>query len=186
MAYDLHPPRHALPVRPALGFSLLELMVVTAIALTLAALALPSWRSLLERWMLRAQAQALVDDLRYARTQALARAQPVSLCLSSQASQCASTSAGTDRSGWLVFLDPDGDRQLDPGESVLRQHQLDPQRLFVRSNHARAVLTYQSTGLARAAAQTLTLSASGGARRLICISLQGRPALQAEEAASCS
>jgi type IV fimbrial biogenesis protein FimT len=184
MAYDLHPPRHALPVRPALGFSLLELMVVTAIALALAALALPSWRSLLERWMLRTQAQALVDDLRYARTQALARAQPVSLCLSSQASQCASTSTG--QSGWLVFLDPDGDRQLDPGESVLRQHQLDPQRLFVRSNHARAVLTYQSTGLARAAAQTLTLSASGGARRLICISLQGRPALQAEEAASCS
>jgi type IV fimbrial biogenesis protein FimT len=184
MAYDLHPPRHALPVRPALGFSLLELMVVTAIALALAALALPSWRSLLERWMLRTQAQALVDDLRYARTQALARAQPVSLCLSSQASQCASTSTG--QSGWLVFLDPDGDRQLDPGESVLRQHQLDPQRLFVRSNHARAVLTYQSTGLARAAAQTLTLSATGGARRLICISLQGRPALQAEEAASCS
>lgn len=184
MAYDLHPPRHALPVRPALGFSLLELMVVTAIALALAALALPSWRSLLERWMLRTQAQALVDDLRYARTQALARAQPVSLCLSSQASQCAS--AGTDHSGWLVFLDPDGDRQLDPGESVLRQHQLDPQRLLVRSNHARAVLTYQSTGLARAAAQTLTLSASGGARRLICISLQGRPALQAEEVASCS
>ena len=184
MAYDLHPPRHALPVRPALGFSLLELMVVTAIALALAALALPSWRSLLERWMLRTQAQALVDDLRYARTQALARAQPVSLCLSSQASQCAS--AGTDHSGWLVFLDPDGDRQLDPGESVLRQHQLDAQRLFIRSNHARPVLTYQSTGLARAAAQTLTLSASGGARRLICISLQGRPALQAEEVASCS
>lgn len=182
MAYDLHPPRHPLPVRPARGFSLLELMVVTAIALALAALALPSWRSLLERWMLRTQAQALVDDLRYARTQALARAQPVSLCLSSQASGCAS--AG--QSGWLVFLDPDGDRQLDPGELVLRQHQLDPQRLFIRSNHARAVLTYQGTGLARSAAQTLTLSASGGARRLICISLQGRPALQAEEVASCS
>ena len=182
MAYDLHPPRRALPVRPARGFSLLELMVVTAIALALAALALPSWRSLLERWMLRAQAQALVDDLRYARTQALARAQPVSLCLSGQASRCAS--AG--QIGWLVFLDPDGDRQLGLGESVLRQHQLDPQRLFIRSNHARAVLTYQSTGLARAAAQTLTLSATGGARRLICISLQGRPALQAEEVASCS
>jgi hypothetical protein len=50
------------------------------------------------------------------------------------------------------------------------------------------VLTYQSTGLARAAAQTLTLgvSAQGGARRLICISLQGRPALQAQEVVSCS
>lgn len=186
MAPNLHLPRRAMPVPIARGFSLLELMVVTAVALTLAALALPSWRSLLERWTLRTEAQALVDDLRYARTQALARAQPVSLCLSSDASGCVSGSQSSG--GWLVFLDADADRQLDPGEPVLRQHQSGSQQLLIRSNHARPVLTYQSTGLARAAAQTLTLGVgpSGGARRLICISLQGRPALQAQEVASCS
>jgi type IV fimbrial biogenesis protein FimT len=186
MAYNLLLPRRSIPVPIARGFTLLELMVVSAVALTLAALALPSWRSLLERWTLRTEAQALVDDLRYARTQALARAQPVSLCLSSNASVCGSSSEGS--SGWLVFVDPDADRQLGQGESVLRRHEAGSQRLLIRSNHARPVLTYQSTGLARAAAQTLTLgvSAQGGARRLICISLQGRPALQAQEVVSCS
>jgi type IV fimbrial biogenesis protein FimT len=170
MAHNLYLLRRASPVRQARGFSLLELMVVTAMALALAALALPSWRSLLDRWTLR--------------TQALARAQPVSLCLSGDGSRCASQGS----SGWLVFLDPDADRQLGPGESVLRQHQARSQQLLIRSNHARPVLTYQSTGLARSAAQTLTLavSASGSARRLICISLQGRPALQAEAVVSCS
>ncbi|MEN9771279.1 MAG: hypothetical protein RLZZ180_2909 [Pseudomonadota bacterium] len=184
MAYNLLLPRRSIPVPIARGFTLLELMVVSAVALTLAALALPSWRSLLERWTLRTEAQALVDDLRYARTQALARAQPVSLCLSSNASVCGSEGS----SGWLVFVDPDADRQLGQGESVLRRHEAGSQRLLIRSNHARPVLTYQSTGLARAAAQTLTLgvSAQGGARRLICISLQGRPALQAQEVVSCS
>jgi type IV fimbrial biogenesis protein FimT len=184
MAHNLYLLRRASPVRQARGFSLLELMVVTAMALALAALALPSWRSLLDRWTLRTEAQALVDDLRYARTQALARAQPVSLCLSGDGSRCASQGS----SGWLVFLDPDADRQLGAGESVLRQHQARSQELLIRSNHARPVLTYQSTGLARSAAQTLTLavSASGSARRLICISLQGRPALQAEGVVSCS
>jgi prepilin-type N-terminal cleavage/methylation domain-containing protein len=48
------------------GFSLLELMLVMALALTLLAMALASWRGLLERWTLRTQAQILVEDMRYA------------------------------------------------------------------------------------------------------------------------
>jgi type IV fimbrial biogenesis protein FimT len=169
------------------GFSLLELMLVMAVALTLVALALPSWRGLLERWTLRTEAQTWVDDLRYARAQAIGRAHPVSICPSVDGSRCASHADWA--SGWLVFLDPDANRVVDSGERVLRQHQPDPALRSMTSNATtRPGLTYQPTGMARAAGQTLRLSGRGSppAQRLICVSMQGRAALQAEGATSCS
>ena len=92
-------------------------------------------------------------------------------------------------SGWLVFLDPDGNRVVDPGERVLRQHLPDPALRSMSSNATgRPGLTYQPTGMARAAGQTLRLSGSGSppSQRIVCVSMQGRAALQAEGATSCS
>lgn len=169
------------------GFSLLELMLVMALALTLLAMALASWRGLLERWTLRTQAQILVEDMRYARAQAIWRAQPVSICPSVSGSSCAGHVDWA--SGWLVFLDPDGNRVVDPGERVLRQHLPDPALRSMSSNATgRPGLTYQPTGMARAAGQTLRLSGSGSppSQRIVCVSMQGRAALQAEGATSCS
>lgn len=71
----------------------------------------------------------------------------------------------------------------------MRQHQ--PARLLSRmaSNATtRPGLTYFMSGMARAAGQTLRLDASGSPalQRVVCISMQGRAALQAEGVASCS
>ena len=168
------------------GFSLLELLVVLSLALALAGLALPSFRTLLVRWALQTEGQALVDDLRFARTQAVTLGQPVSICPSTDGAACA-THADWGQ-GWLVFIDADASRTLTPGKRLLRQHQPASPVRSISSNgtSARAGLTYQPTGAARAAGQTVRLHGRGSGLRLVCISMQGRASLRPEGQAQCA
>ena len=170
----------------ASGFSLLELLVVLSLALALAGLALPSFRTLVVRWALQTEGQALVDDLRFARTQAVTLGQPVSICPSTDGAACA-THADWGR-GWLVFIDPDTSRTLAPGKRLLRQHQPASAVQSISSNgaSARAGLTYQPTGAARAAGQSVRLNGRGSGWRLVCISMQGRASLRPEGQTQCA
>lgn len=174
-----------LPPLPARGFTLLELMVVLGLTLALASLALPSLRGLLLRWTLETEAQTLVDDLRYARTQAIVRAQAVSICPSSDGRVCAGHADWGH--GWMIFLDAEANRLPGDGKTVLRQHQPSASVQAITSNASgpRAGLTYQPTGAARAAGQSLRLSA-GSTLRLVCISMQGRAALRPEGQSQCA
>jgi type IV fimbrial biogenesis protein FimT len=170
---------------PERGFSLLELLVVLSLALALAALALPSFRSLVVRWALQTEGQALVDDLRFARTQAVMLGQPVSICPSADGATCA-THADWGR-GWLMFIDPDADRMIDTDDRLLRQHQPSSAVQAISSNATarRAGLTYQPTGAARAAGQTVRLQGRGSGLRLVCISMQGRASLRPDGQTQC-
>ncbi len=167
------------------GFTLLELMVVLGLTLALATLALPSWRGLMARWALEAEAQTLLDDLRYARTQAIVRGQAVSICPTLDGLACAGH--GDWGRGWMVFLDAQANRVPGAGKLVLRQHQPSASVQAITSNASalRAGLSYQPTGAARAAGQSLRLVA-GSALRLVCISMQGRAALRPEGQSQCS
>jgi type IV fimbrial biogenesis protein FimT len=55
------------------GFTMVELMTVVIIASILAALAVPSFREMLERRRLEGQANEFVTDLQYAKSEAVAR-----------------------------------------------------------------------------------------------------------------
>lgn len=161
-------------------------MVVLGLMLSLATLALPSLRGLMLRWALELEAQTLLDDLRYARTQAIVRGQAVSICPSSDGLACASQ-ADWGR-GWMIFLDAEANRVAGAGKTVLRQHQPASAIQSITSNasSSRAGLTYQPTGAARAAGQSLRLAGSGSALRLVCISMQGRATLRPEGQTQCS
>lgn len=170
------------------GFSLLELMVVLALALVLTALAVPSYQGLMQRWALSREAQTLVDDLRHARAQALARGQPVSICPSIDGLACAAH-ADWGR-GWMIFLDAQADRLIASGDTVLRQHRVSSAVRSISSNSgsARAGLTFHPNGQARAAGQALSLQSQGSApvQRLVCISMQGRASVRSEGRTECS
>lgn len=170
---------------PERGFSLLELLVVLGLALALAALALPSFRSLVVRWVLQTEGQALVDDLRFARTQAVTQGQPVSICPSTDGATCADH-ADWGR-GWLMFIDTDANRMIDAGDRLIRQHQPSSAVQSIVSNGTarRAGLTYQPTGMARAAGQTVRLTGRGPLVRLVCISMQGRASLRSVGQTQC-
>lgn len=173
--------------KPA-GFTLLESLVVVALLAGLAALALPSMGNYLPRRQVQAAAEALVADLRLARSEAIKRALVVGVCASSDGVNCAATAAWVE--GWLVFVDRDGNRRRDAGEELLRVQQ-GPSGLASIASTApandKASISYQPTGWAKAASQTLLFTAQGGAaQRLVCISSQGRPVLRPQGQAACS
>ena len=171
------------------GFSLLELLVVLGLVGVLASLAVPSMGALLLKRAVQHSAQALVTDLRLARSEAVKRAHTVVMCSSADAKACSTLAAWLD--GWIVFADRDGDRRLDAGEDLIRVQQ----RLIGLSSVAstkpqndNAYFVYQPTGLAKAAAQTLIFKPQGSAvaPRVVCISNQGRPTLRPEGLSECS
>lgn len=61
------------PRRGQMGFTMIEMMLVVVIAGVLLAIAAPSFRDMLERRRLEGQANELVTDLAYAKSEAVAR-----------------------------------------------------------------------------------------------------------------
>jgi type IV fimbrial biogenesis protein FimT len=86
------------------GFSLVELMVAIIVAAILTAIALPSFRTTLQKHRLRVSADSLQSTVQYARTEAVLRATYVSLCASADGATCSGTA--TYESGWLVYVHP--------------------------------------------------------------------------------
>jgi prepilin-type N-terminal cleavage/methylation domain len=101
------------------GVTLIELLVVMALVSILLAWGVPSYRSVTQSSRLASETNALVGDLQFARSEALKRGQPVTLCPSVDGSAC--SGQGQWASGWIVFLDLDGNGQTGTGETVLRR-----------------------------------------------------------------
>lgn len=172
-----------------LGLSLLELLVVLGLVGVLASLAVPSMGAVLLKRAVQHSAQALVADLRLARSEAVKRAHTVVICSSLDGQACSASAAWLE--GWIVFADRDGDRRLDANEDLIRVQQRLAGLSSVASTKPQndnAYFVYQPTGLAKAAAQTLVFTPQGSAvaSRVVCISNQGRPTLRPEGLSQCS
>ncbi|MEO9089061.1 MAG: GspH/FimT family pseudopilin [Rhodanobacter sp.] len=93
--------------RRSKGFTLVELMVTIAVVAILLAIALPSFRTAIQRNRVAAASNDLLASISYARTTAIYRHQLVSMCPSSTGSSC--TSAGQAyEPGWIVYTYPAG------------------------------------------------------------------------------
>jgi len=86
------------------GFSLLELVVAIVVAAILAALAVPSFRTMVQKHRLRAATDSLQAAVQYARTEAVVRANYVSVCASADGATCSSSNRYD--TGWLVYVHP--------------------------------------------------------------------------------
>jgi type IV fimbrial biogenesis protein FimT len=182
--------------RRAIGLTLLELMLVLAVMAVATSLAAPSFRSLWVKRSVLLGAETLLGDLRYARSEALKRARPVLVCQSSNASSCTRDNTAW-AAGWLVFVDSNGSAQIEgenadgPAEIVLRVQVALPALASIVSNVSTGhSITYQATGSAKSAAQTILFTPAGSvppdSLRALCISLQGRARVGPAGAVSCS
>jgi len=97
-------------------------MVVVALLSIVLALALPSFRSMTERW----RVQQAVDDLRstmfYARSEAIRRGGDVyveKLPAATPGCTLAARAADWD-CGWVVFIDANGNQRWEAGEEIQR------------------------------------------------------------------
>lgn len=171
------------------GLTLVELLVVLSITGILVAMAVPSFSSFMARRAVTAAMGDLASDFRVARSEAMRRGRPVTICRSSNSTSCAVS--GGWQVGWIVFVDSDADAVVDAGEDLVRV-QSAPTGVSAISGlggvDPLGGITYQPTGWARAAAQGFVLTPSQGASagtRLFCVSTQGRPSAREQGVTSC-
>jgi type IV fimbrial biogenesis protein FimT len=133
------------------GFTLIELMVVVVIVAVLLAVAGPAFYDNVVRNNVRTQASKIVSTLALARSKAVERNHPVTICASTDstsATETEPTCGGTWMDGWIVFLDLDEDGTPDSGE-VLRRFDGPPSGYTIEN--AISPLSYYPDGTASSA-----------------------------------
>jgi len=95
------------------GFTLIELLVTMAVAAILMAIAVPSYRSFMISSRIATESNDFLAALNLARSEAIKRSSPVTLCKSANAISC--TTAGDWAQGWIVFEDCNRNGMVDLG-----------------------------------------------------------------------
>lgn len=103
------------------GYTLLELLVTIVVVSMLMAFGIPAMTNFTQNDRLITQINTLTGHLALARSEALKRAQQVSVCVSSNGTSC--TGGTTWEEGWIVYVDENGDGGFTAGEEVLRAQQ---------------------------------------------------------------
>ena len=116
---QLQPPVHS----PAMknrqrGFTLTELIVVSAIVAILLGIAIPSYKYISTSYRMSAEVNGLLGDLQFARSEALKEGNGVTACVSSDGVSC--TGGANWSPGWIVFSDPNANATVDGGERLLK------------------------------------------------------------------
>lgn len=165
------------PGRGLRAFSLVEALVVLALAGVLAGTAAPGLRQLLQAARLRAAVNDLCSAIDLTRSQAIARGRIVTLAPLEP--------GGVDwRRGWVVFIDANGNARPDGGESVLYRQEALSDDIMIRSAFSSGAvplyLAYNAAGRSCSAGNSLvahwgTLSLLQGRQaRHIKINMLGR------------
>ncbi len=131
------------------GFTLLELMVVLAIAGVLAAIAIPAMGNFMRNSRITSAANDVMAALHFTRSEAIKRRQPVTLCTSANAQAATPACANSPfLTGWIAFVDLNQSGAVDAGEDILLQHEAMNPQITARSSLAAFAVTYLMNGFA--------------------------------------
>lgn len=127
------------------GFSLIEAVMVMAIAAIGLVVGVPSYRAMVEHQRASSAMHLLTAHMASARSTAISYRIPTVVCPSDRAGGCRSD--GDWSHGWLMFFDRDGNRQPDAREDILRDENapIHPS-LRIVSSKGRAQLRYLADG----------------------------------------
>jgi type IV fimbrial biogenesis protein FimT len=154
---------------------LVELMVALAVAAILAGIAIPAFDSFILKNRLSSYASAFSAGVRVARSEAMKRNLPVTLCRSSDGSTCAGS--GSWEQGWIVLS----------GTTVIR-HQQAAVAGYLLLSSINTDLTFQPNGFASIPASLIVCRSSplGSEERVVTVSATGRPTISKTYTGSCS
>ena len=110
------------PLIRSRGFTLVELMVVLAIAAILALIAAPAFTETINIARRKTYANQLFEDLTLARNEAIKRGVPVTVCPSTDGENCVARDSWV--TGWIVFVDVATTGARDAAtEALLKVHE---------------------------------------------------------------
>jgi type IV fimbrial biogenesis protein FimT len=127
----------------------------------LATIAIPSFKYVTTSNRIAGEVNGLLGDMQFARSEAVKEGQSVTVCIAQNANlnSCAGNGAGGNWAlGWIVFLDTNGDKQVQPAtEAIIRK-----QPAFSGTDTFAApatfnALTFNRLGYAPTAATTIKL-----------------------------
>jgi len=169
------------------GLSLIELVAAVAVFAIVTAVCLPTLHGAVSGTRATTVGNRLLADLALARTEAIMRHDPGVVCPSVDGRTC---SGGTDwSSGWIVFVDTDGDNQRSDREPVLSTaSSSDTGGLRVDTSVGRTKIRYLPDG--RNGGTNLSVRVCEGPRlmRQVIVNISGRPRIERDDApnAACS
>lgn len=158
---------------PISGFSLIEATAALAVVAVTTTLALPAMTQALERQRVATTLHLLSTDMAMARGTAIMRRSQVVVCPRATPVTCAND--GDWSAGWLVFLDPDGDRLPGDAAGILRSADAPAgrkDRLSLRST--RPLLRFQHDGRSAHSNLSVHLCIAGQQRAKLVVSNLGR------------
>ena len=161
------------------GFTLLELLTTLVIGSILVAAAIPSYLSLHERSRMAASVNLFMSHLYQARSEAIKRKRYVTLCPSSNGTDCIADYTQWAQ-GYIVFIDSNKDKERDTGEQVLSYYEGEDDKLIIHSSsNYRKVVTYYPTGRAWGFNTTIRICSKirDDYNRTVIIASTGRPRL---------
>jgi prepilin-type N-terminal cleavage/methylation domain-containing protein len=164
----------------SLGFTLPEMLTTLAVAGIAVSLAVPGPRQVFADQREADAVSGLVGTLQIARSTAITRNEPVTVCPSRDAERCTNTPWEL---GWIAFVDADGSGQPGTAGTLVAEPGLAPPYTLLTKEFARG-LGYQPSGQAvadagAAATGAFWLCTDDGevAARLIWINATGKPRL---------
>ncbi len=114
------------------GFTMIELMFAIAVLAVLVGIGLPNMQDFVRNSRMSGAANDIISDFNFARSEAVKRRVPVTLCKSQDGAAC--DADDTDPfNRWIIFVDDadpalvagtDGDGEVDAGEVILRDRRL--------------------------------------------------------------
>jgi type IV fimbrial biogenesis protein FimT len=162
-------------MRSTAGFTLVEFAVTIAVMMILLGAAVPGFRRMVQNQRMTLAVNDLFSSMNLARSEAIRRGVRVDLV----------PADGRDwASGWVVFIDGNGNQQADAGERVVLRHDALPPGFGVKAaltDSAPPYLAYDGSGRTRTNGSsqrtqfgTFTLTLDGQVRK-IKLNFVGRP-----------
>ena len=146
----------------AKGFTLLELLVTLTVLAIALGIGFPTLASVIERTRVTNTYHLLTASLMSARTAAITRAEPITVCPSRDGRHCRDDQVWED--GWIIFADPVRAGEPADAAAVLRRIDALGGQVSVRSTSGRPRVRYLPSGHAHGSNVSLRLCARGEAR----------------------
>ncbi|HXQ64042.1 MAG TPA: GspH/FimT family pseudopilin [Steroidobacteraceae bacterium] len=181
-------PRARLRAWRSKGFTLLEVVTTMAVVGILFAITIPSLKYFGTINRLSSEVNGLLGDMQMARMEAIKEGQTVTVCSSSTGTSCSGSASW--ESGWIVFMDANGNHTVDAGEIVLRvQAAFTAADTFTASNAIGAV-TFSREGFALGLPGTVTIALHDATNnpawtRCLAVSIVGQLTTQTEGVGAC-